>query len=125
MYSLNNVTLYEYIDKLKETTDITNEAAAATEQLVQAMLAEVDATKAASLLNNPKQIEAYVNAVQGVQSVFKNSKGEKTFGNAAEILNSESYSIRERTEAFEALRDAILDLGDPEITKAFNTAYSE
>ena len=125
MYSLNNVALYEYIDLLKETTDITEEAASATEKLVQSILSEVKADKAAELLNNPELIKKYTNAIKDLQSTYTDAEGKIQTNSASIILGSDDYSITERTKAFKQLKQSIIDLGDEAVLEAFLTINKE
>jgi hypothetical protein len=46
IYALNNATLYENIDLLKEKTDMTDAAAQATESLAQSLLEGLSAEEA-------------------------------------------------------------------------------
>ena len=46
IYAINNNELYEYIDLLKEDTNITDEYASAVEQLTQNILEEMSAEEA-------------------------------------------------------------------------------
>lgn len=125
MYALNNSTLYNYIDNLKQANQLTNEAATTTEKFVQALLDETDAAKAAALMDDPAQIEAYVDAIKDLTISVKNAEGEWKSQNATSILTSDDSSIHDRVRAFKELRSAVESLGDPEIAKAFESAYSE
>lgn len=125
MYALNNATLYNYIDLLKEGNQLTKETAASTEQLVQAILEEVDAAKSASFLHNPDAITQYVNAIKGLSMTIQNINGDTKSVNAASILTSDDYTVRQRTEAFEQLRATIASFGDQDMLDAFTTAFSE
>ena len=80
--------------------------------MTQNMLSSLSVEKAAALLANPSQIDQYIKAL-----------GSK--GDAASILQSDDYTIRQRVEAFEELRGAVAELGDPEILEAFKTINKE
>lgn len=125
MYALNNASLYNYIDELKNANQITKEVASSTEKLVQSILEEVDAAKAASFLSNSTAIEAYTDAVRELTMTVQDANDNTKVVNAASILTSDDYTVRQRTEAFEALRATIASLGDSDMLSAFTTAYSE
>ncbi len=122
MYALNNATLYSYIDKLKQTTHWSDEAATATQRLTQAMLESLDPQKAAELLDNPAKIQKYVDTIARVQASYTDTNGNAVVTTAASILDSDDRTIKERVEAFRELKTAIEALGDPEVTKAFMEA---
>ena len=112
IYSLNNAYLYEQIDEFKKLSKDNAKYAKDIEKMTQNMLSSLSVEKAAALLANPSQIDQYIKAL-----------GSK--GDAASILQSDDYTIRQRVEAFEELRGAVAELGDPEILEAFKTINKE
>lgn len=112
IYSLNNAYLYEQIDEFKKLSKDNAKYAKDIEKMTQNMLSSLSVEKAAALLANPSQIDQYIQAL-----------GSR--GDAASILQSDDYTISERVEAFEELRGAVAELGDPEILEAFKTINKE
>ena len=109
MYALNNTYLYQQIDDLN---NISKEEAKAIEKITQNMLANVSASKSAAILADQSQIDKYIKALA--------SQGE-----AANILQSDDHTITERVAAFKNLHNAILSLGDTDITNAFEKINKE
>jgi hypothetical protein len=76
------------------------------------MLEQLDAAKATAILEDQSKIDQLTNTLANN-------------GEAASILSSDDYTIHERVNAFRELHDAIISLGDSEITEAFETVNSE
>ena len=125
VYSLNNSALQGYIDNLKNSTTITDEAASATEHLVQALIEQYDIEEALELMNNPQKIQKYIDSIAKVQSLYTDAEGKKVLGNAAEILQSDDYTITERIQAYKKLESTLEGLADPELSKAFHEMNQE
>lgn len=121
MYALNNATLQQSIDQLKESyVGFTDEAASATESLTQAILENVEATKAFELMNNSEAITKLVESLSKVSGTYTDSNGDSVIASAAEILDSDDRSFQERIRAFEELKAVVVSLGDPALTQAFS-----
>lgn len=125
MYALNNADLQKYLNGLVESKELSEEESTAIRHVTENMLEQVDAAKAAELALNPQKIQKYVNALKTVQSTYTNAEGKQVTSAAAEILDSDSTSIKEKTEAYKELAHAIESLNDRDAAEAFYTAYSD
>ena len=93
IYAINNASLYDYIDAMKETKELDEETAIATEALTKKILSKVDALEALNYANHPEKVEALVKALNGA----------KVDGiEASEILTSDDYSLKDKLEAYDA-----------------------
>lgn len=109
MYALNNATMYQQVAALQNISD---EARTSVRKLTQSILEGLSAADAASLLDDAGRIQKYVDTISA------NS-------NLAEILQSEDYTISERVEAYEKLREAIIMTGDQEVINAFDNVNTQ
>lgn len=124
MYALNSAVLQHSIDDLKETyLDFTDEAASATETLIQSVLDNIQPGKAFELLLNPDKITQLANTLRNVTGTYTDSAGKTITASVGEILDSDDRSIRERIAAFESAKAAVESLGDIDLTNAFSDAY--
>ena len=99
--------LQDYIDKLKETENMSSETASAIEQMTQAMIEEADLDKALDFADYEKQVENLVNQVKDLEISVLDANGELKDISTAEILTSDDYGIRDKANAFNELKQAL------------------
>lgn len=97
--------LQDYIDKLKETENMSSETASAIEQMTQAMIEEADLDKALDFADYEKQVKDLVDQVKGLEVSVKDANGELKDISAAEILTSDDYGIQDKVAAFNDLKE--------------------
>ena len=118
LYANANAALYDYMDILKDTTDITDEAASATEELVESMIGELSLQQALDFNNNSKQIEDLVESVKDLKIEIDDSNIS-----LAKVLTSDDYGITQKADAFNQLKK---QLGEyTEEYQLLASAYSE
>lgn len=105
LFATNNQRLYEYVDTLQDVAE-------GVEAVTQNILEAVSPTKALALAN-----DLSATAIHKLVDALNNE-------NAA-ILNSDSGSLREHVEAYQALQRSVMALGDEDLTKAFNEVYQQ
>ena len=113
--AINNNTLYEYIDSLK---DAGNE----TEAFAQAILNELDAEQQYqyAIESDQHSIKNLVDTIDNATTIINGEKIRWT-----DLLGSDDYTFKERINAFKELEKAVKSLNDPELLKAFQDAYQE
>lgn len=113
--AINNNTLYEYIDSLKN-------AGKETEAFAQAILNELDAEQQYQYAIESDQ-HSIKNLVDTIDNATTAINGEKI--RWTDVLGSDDYTFKERINAFKELEKAVKSLNDPELLKAFQDAYQE
>lgn len=108
IYAMNNNSLYEYIDTLKDANQLTTDQAQALEKVTQKMLETVSATEAYELAQNPERIQKLTDKLR-----------EHT--DALEVLASATGTIKERTEAYDEISKTLT--GDEK--ELFKQLYSD
>jgi hypothetical protein len=111
IYGINNNTLYEHVDALKSVEGADAEALAATEELVQSMLNELDVETALAVANEKNG------------ETIKELAGRMADMPATEDFLNEDKSILERVNAYKELSGALA--GNKEMLDALKAAYSE
>ena len=124
LYANNNAELYKQIDYLKETTDLTKDAAQATENLAQSLLEGVSATKAWDFVQHPEKIQRLTESLAQLTIKATNATGKLDDFSAANVLNSEDFNLEDRVEAYTELLTVMEALGDPELLESFKEEYS-
>ena len=111
IYGINNNTLYESIDALKELEGADEEVLAATEELVQGLLEQLDITDALAIANEDADstIKELINELQDLE--------------ATEQFLNEDENFIDRVKAFRELTAALSDNQD--MLDALKEAYSE
>jgi uncharacterized phage infection (PIP) family protein YhgE len=99
--------LQDYIDKLKETENMSSETASAIEQMTQAMIEEADLDKALDFADHEKQVKDLVNQVKTLEVSVRDANGELKDISAAEIITSDDYGIRDKVDAFNELKQTL------------------
>lgn len=115
--------LQDYIDKLKETENMSSETASAIEQMTQAMIEQADLDKALDFADYEGQVEDLVNQVKDLEVSVKDANGELKDISTAEILTSDDYGIRDKVDAFNKLKQALGE--SSEEYKLLATAYKD
>ena len=115
IFSINNHTLYTYLDTLGNVGD-------GVEQLTQSILEQMSAVDAYdyAVEKNGKTIKELADAVNNATTVIE---GEQV--SLAEVLNSTSYSLKEKIAAYDELYASIEALGDQTILQSFKDAYGQ
>lgn len=108
IYAMNNHSLYEYIDTLKDANQLTTDQAQALETVTQKMLETVSATEAYELAQNPERIQKLTDKLR-----------EHT--DALEVLASATGTIKERTKAYDEISKTLT--GDEK--ELFKQLYSD
>lgn len=113
--AINNNTLYEYIDSLKD-------AGKETEAFAQAILNELDAEQQYqyAIESDQHSIKNLVDTIDNATTIINGEKIRWT-----DVLGSDDYTFKERINAFKELEKAVKFLNDPELLKAFQYAYQE
>lgn len=126
IYALNNSEIYKNIDLLKESSTLTTDAAQSLETMTQAMMENITASEAWEFTNDPHKIEVLTDALAKLETKAKNLQGEDVTLSAAEVLDSDDYSLKDRVEAYKQIRDELEALGDDYVSvlSGFNTEYS-
>ena len=119
MKAINNNTLYDYIDLLKDTNNITEELAQSTEAVVETMLKQLDTKKALNYVENPQEIQKMVDAIKKLKIELKDVSEIE----AATILASDDYGITEKARAFRKIAEALGE--SSEAYKMLSVAYAE
>ena len=111
IYGINNNTLYERIDALKDLPNADEEALASTEALVQSMLNELDITRALAIANEDsgRTIQNLISTLSGLE--------------ATEEFMNEDVDFKDRVQAFRELTNELQ--GNQEMLAALKEAYSE
>jgi TP901 family phage tail tape measure protein len=114
IYGINNNTLYERIDALKDLPNADKEALESTEALVQSMLNELDITRALEIANedSDQTIKSLINTLSGLRD-----------GAVIENFMNEDASFKDRVQAFRELTNELQ--GNQEMLTALKEAYSE
>lgn len=99
--------LQDYIDKLKETENMSSETASAIEKMTQAMIEEADLNKALDFADYEGQVADLVNQVKDLEVSVKDTNEEFKNISAAEILTSDDYGIRDKVNAFNELKQTL------------------
>lgn len=112
VFSINNNTLYEYIDTLEEVND-------GVESMTQNILEMLSAEDAWTYANEEsgESIKKLVNTLNNASDIEGNA--------LVEILNSDESSIKDRIEAYDQLKDVVASMGDPVLFDAFTKAYQQ
>lgn len=112
VFSINNNTLYEYIDTLEEVND-------GVESMTQNILEMLSAEDAWTYANeeSSESIKKLVNTLNNASDIEGNA--------LVEILNSDESSIKDRIEAYDQLKDIVASMGDPVLFDAFTKAYQQ
>ena len=113
--AIANNEIYETIDALKKEGIYTDEQLKNTEDLTEAILAEVSAMEALRYANNPDELENLVNILNSLKSE-DNEFLVNTF-------MDDSTSFSNRLKAYKEIEGALN--GDTAALEAFNKAYSE
>lgn len=115
--------LQDYIDKLKETENMSSETASAIEKMTQAMIEEADLDMALDFADYEDQVADLVNQVKDLEVSVKDTNGELKDISAAEILTSDDYGIRDKANAFNELKQTLGE--SSEEYKLLATAYKD
>ena len=112
VFSINNNTLYEYIDTLEEVND-------GVESMTQNILEMLSAEDAWTYANeeSSESIKKLVNTLNNASDIEGNA--------LVEILNSDKSSIKDRIEAYDQLKNVVASMGDPVLFDAFTKAYQQ
>ena len=113
--AINNNTLYEYIDSLKD-------AGKETEAFAQSILNELDAEQQYqyAIESDQHSIKNLVDTIDNATTIINGEKIRWT-----DVLSSDDYTFKERINAFKELEETVKSLNDPELLKAFQNAYQE
>lgn len=115
--------LQDYIDKLKETENMSTETASAIEKMTQAMIEETDLDEALDFADYEQKVADLVDQVKGLEVSVKDTNGEFKDISAAEILTSDDYGIRDKAKAFNELKQTLGE--SSEEYKLLATAYKD
>lgn len=124
IYAINNSELYNYIDFLETTTDITTEHSSAVRQLTQNILEEMTAEEAWSFAQE-RNAEKLINLTKSVESLkikLQDLSGTPYEVNVADALTSDDYTLKEKVKAYQS---ALMNISDTSAQAAFKTVYSQ
>lgn len=123
LYAINNSRLYDYIDNLKEVTNLEEERAGAIENLTAAMLAELSVQDAYNYTLNEDNVGQLVDRFIELDVAIEDVEEGMKKVSAAKILTSDDYGITEKAQAFRKIAD---ELGrTSEEYKLFEEAYKQ
>lgn len=127
IYALNNNELYEHIDALKESGEMTLEEANAVESLTQSILENMSAEEAWAYAqdNNGEKVQALVDQLRELKIEAKNAAGEVVKINIAEALMTDDYALIDQVEAYEDALEELEKLGDQAALDAFKESFKQ
>ena len=127
VYALNNNTMYDYVDLLKQQGDLTESAAGAVEELTQQILEQISVEEAWVYVNNASDLEikALVNTISKLTTTVKNANGKMEKLNIANVLTSDDYSLQDQVNAYKQGLGAINQLGDKAAIAAYEATYNQ
>ena len=105
--AINVNTAYEYLDSLKDQKKITDEAATATENLTTALLKNLSVKDAFNYTQSETAVESLVNTLIDLTMVVEELNGDHNTKSIAEVLTSDSYTLKEQVEAYNLAIDAL------------------
>ena len=117
--AINQNTAYEYIDYLKETTKVSNEAAKATEDLTSQILKNLSVEDAYNYAQSEDAVASLVDSLIQLEQTVTDLEGEKVSKTIAEILQSDDYSLKEQVAAYNSAIQALEGIEE----EAFKAAY--
>ena len=123
LYANAIYNLQNYIDELKETGDVANEAAAAVEKLTQTMIEEATLAEAQEFSDNQASVRSLVDSIKTLNKEVTNTSGKLQKVSMAEILTSDDYGIKAKAEAFRDLKNQLGAFSDE--YKLLEQAYLE
>lgn len=125
IFALNNNELYEYIDKLKESGELTAEEASATEALTQSLLDNMSVSEAwgYAQVDNGVKVQKVVDRLKDLTIQAKNTKGELENIGVGTILTTDDYSLKEQVEAYELALQSLEELGDKAAINSFTESF--
>lgn len=124
IYALNNNELYKNINLLKERNSLSDEAAKATESLTQSLLEGLSAEEAWSFTEHPEKIAELTSKISELKMEATDANGKIKQFSTAEVLDSESFSLKERVKAYKELKNTIDQIGNADLKNSFKTEYS-
>lgn len=114
----------EAIDALKKSDDeFTDEIAAATEEVTQALVEAADLNDALDYAENIASIEQLIGKIKDLEVVIQDTNGETKEINASKILTSDDYGLTAKVNAFQEMQKALA--GSAEELALLNETYSQ
>ena len=107
LYAINNSRLYDYIDNLKETTNLEEERADAIENLTTAMLAELSVQEAYNYTLDENNVGELASRFIELNVAIEYAEEGMKQVSAAKILTSDDYGITEKAQAFRKMADEL------------------
>jgi hypothetical protein len=117
LYALNNNTLYDTIDALKESGSYTNEELTATEELGQQLLENLSTEEAYNAEEN-KSVEKLTKKI-ATMAKLKTESGDTA--SIAEILTSDDYTLIDKVNAYNATLSSL----SGSMRESFKTLYNQ
>ena len=118
--AINVNTAYEYLDSLKDQKKITDEAATATENLTTALLKNLSVKDAFDYTQSATAVESLVDTLIDLTMVVEELDGTHNTRSIAEVLTSDSYTLKEQVEAYNLAIEALEGIEEA----AFKAQYS-
>lgn len=127
VYALANNKLYDYIDTMKDSNQLTQEEAAAVESLTQSILENMSAEEAWQYVSEGggKKVEALTDALRSLEIQATSTSGKLEDTSVASILTSDDYSLKDKVKAYGAALQAVQNLNDAAALSAFNEQFNE
>lgn len=127
IYALNNNELYEHIDALKESGELTAEEANAVESLTQSILENMSVEEAWAYAqdNNGEKVQALVDQLRELKIEAKNAASEVVKINVAEALMTDDYALIDQVEAYKDALEELEKLGDQAALDAFKESFKQ
>ena len=127
LYAANNSELYDYIDLMKDSKELTEENASAVEALTQSILEEMNVEQVWAYAKDDDglKVRALTDTLKKLETQAKNTQGELEKVNVGAILTSDDYSLKDKVKAYELASQAISATGDLVALTAFESAYMQ
>lgn len=117
IYAMNNNTIYDYVDSLNSENN-------SVEMLTQSLLEQVNIYDALDYANNLQKIHKLVDSLVDLKTVVdENNASLRKQVYLTDVLTSDNYSIKDKTEAYREAQVALQ--GDTDALAAFNQVYNE
>jgi hypothetical protein len=126
IYALNNQEIYDNMDILKESKDLTDDAAASIEGMTQSLLENLTAEEAWEFADHPGKVQKLTEALADLETQAKSVNGKMLELSSAEVLASDDYSLKDRVESYQEIVAELESMGAEyeSVLESFKKEYS-
>ena len=127
IYAINNNTLYERLDLLKQEGTLTQSQSSAIESLTQSILEEMSVEEAWAYANDDtgEKMKNLVQTIQNLEVEVTNLEGKLENLNVAQVLTSDDFSLKDQVKAYKETLQALEEAGDQAALDAFMENFSQ